>query len=313
MKILFVCCYVNNSHFIDITKQLLDQNLVNCQYKYICLNDAPRLKEDDYLGILDILTGDDDCYQKIKESAQKNNFIHIEIPQSIHESIKKNPNQGGPRHIDNFNWFNKNLNELYPEYKDFDFLCYIDADAFLVKPLDLSDLANFDLAAPIININGTKKYPHTGLFFINLKTVDKIQRIIWDNTQQTDTGSEMAMFLKQNPQYKIKSLGNYIGYSYNNWVVNNHTISKLKMVDLEKITKSYNNHEDYSNERFLDTWYDKHFIHLRAGSSFLLGCSRHRDMSNNSIKLAHEIYCYKIKALIEEFNLNINYIHPLLK
>jgi hypothetical protein len=40
MKILFVCCYVNNSHFIDITKQLLDKNLVN----YLLKKDMVLLK-----------------------------------------------------------------------------------------------------------------------------------------------------------------------------------------------------------------------------------------------------------------------------
>ena len=56
MKILFVPCYVDNHHFIDIMKQSLDKNLLNWTYDFICLNDAAYIKngEENFLKICDI-------------------------------------------------------------------------------------------------------------------------------------------------------------------------------------------------------------------------------------------------------------------
>ena len=56
MKILFVCCYVDNSHWMTLTKKTLDKYLLDCSYEFICLNDAPDIKNGDenYLQICDI-------------------------------------------------------------------------------------------------------------------------------------------------------------------------------------------------------------------------------------------------------------------
>lgn len=35
MKILFVACYVDNSHFINHMKETLNKNLVNCSYDFV--------------------------------------------------------------------------------------------------------------------------------------------------------------------------------------------------------------------------------------------------------------------------------------
>jgi hypothetical protein len=88
----------------------------------------------------------------------------------------------------------------------------------------------------------------------------------WNNTMGTDTGSDIGNFILKNPQYKIKKLGHYDGYSNNNWIVNNHTISKLEIPEL--------NDESY---KLIDVWFDKHFIHFRAGSCFGVGSNRHRN------------------------------------
>ena len=75
MKILFVACYANNGHYIDYTKKTLDKYLINCDYDYICLNDAPDIQNGDenYLKICDILTGESDCYEKILDKTKQNN------------------------------------------------------------------------------------------------------------------------------------------------------------------------------------------------------------------------------------------------
>ena len=162
MKILFVACYVDNSHFINHMKETLDRNLINCSYDFICLNDAPDIEnlEENYLGICDILSGDYNSYKIIKETAEKNKFIHIKIPQSIHND-KNRPNHGGPRHIENLNWFNQNINTLLPSYKEYDFLCHIDSDALLCKQIDLNiELNGFDMAGPFIYLQNNFYYIH---------------------------------------------------------------------------------------------------------------------------------------------------------
>ena len=48
MRILFVACYVDNPHFIDIMKQTLDKQLLNCTYDFLCLNDVSDINNSDY-------------------------------------------------------------------------------------------------------------------------------------------------------------------------------------------------------------------------------------------------------------------------
>lgn len=277
MKILFVSCYVDNSHFISLTKKTLDTYLVNVTYDFICLNDAPDIQngEENYLYICDILTGNTDCYEKNLNETIKNNFIHIKISQNIH--IKNRPNHGGPRHIENLNWFNSNIDTLYPSYKDYDYICHIDSDCFLTTYIDLNiELKDFDMAGPFIYLNPNTYYIHTGLFFINLKTVLNMKSIRWDNTMNTDTGSEITNFIKNNPQYKIKKLGHYNGYSENNLIPNNHTIISLNIPEIND-----------NNYKLVDVWFDKKFVHFRAGSCFGVGTHIHR---NND-----RMYLYNLK------------------
>lgn len=271
MKILFVCCYVDNSHWMDLTKKTLDKYLIDCSYEFICLNDAPDIKNGDenYLQICDIIDGETNCYEKILNKTIQNKFTHIKVPQNIH--IKDRPNHGGPRHIENLNWFNSNIEILYPEYKNFDFLCHIDSDAFFRDYISLEkELEGFDLAGPFIYLNSYKYYIHTGLFFINIKTVKNMKDIRWDNTQDTDTGSDIANFIKNNPTYKIKKLGHYNGYSQQNWIENGHTNIKLVMDDFN------DNDNDY---KLIDCWFDKKVIHFRGGSCFGVGTHLNRNDS----------------------------------
>ena len=265
MKILFVCCYANNSHYIEFSKKSLDKYLLDCSYDYICLNDAPHIDsgDEDYLNICDILTEDKNCYDRIYKNTKINDFIHIKIPQSIHTKNRKN--HSSARHIENFNWFNKNIDSIFPLYKKYDYLCYIDSDAFFCDYIDLNkELNSCDLAGPFIYIRDGF-YIHTGLFFINLNNVHNFKDINWNNTLNTDTGSDIYNFIKQNPQYNILKLGHYDGISKNHWRANNHTILSLKI--------------DINNERYklIDSWFGGKVIHFRAGSCFGVGSLEHRN------------------------------------
>ena len=290
-KILFVSCYVNNTHWMNLTKKTLDKCLIDCSYSFICLNDAPDISsgERNYLKICDSITGLEDCYDKIVINAKKNDFIHIKIPQEIH--VENRPNQGGPRHIENLNWFNQNIDILFPSYKSYDYICHIDSDAFLMKPIHLmKELAECDLAGPFIYLNASQYYIHTGLFFINVKTVLNMKDIRWDDTMGTDTGSDITNFIHRNPQYKIKKLGHYAGYSVNNHIPNGHTIIPLDMPNDIDICM-----------RLVDSWFDKHFIHFRAGSCFGVGSNRHRNHDQlHTFNLKYEAFMkiieYSFKA-----------------
>lgn len=283
MRILFVACYVDNSHFMNHMKETLDRNLENCSYDFICLNDAPDIEngEENFLKICDILSGYENSFKIIKETSEKNNFIHIKIPQNIH--LKDRPNHSSLRHTENLNWFNSNISNLLPNYKEYDFLCHIDSDALLYKKIDLNiELNGYDMAGPFIYLNDDFYYIHTGLFFINLKTVVNMNEISWNNTMGSDTGSDIGNFIIRNPLYKIKKLGHYNGYSSNNVIVNGHTIDKLVIDDITD--------EDY---KLIDVWFDKKFVHFRAGSCFGVGSEKHR---NNE---RFNSYSKKYKAFLQ--------------
>lgn len=276
MKVLFVACYVDNSHFMNKMKETLDKNLLECTYDFVCLNDAPDIEngEENFLGICDILSGDYNSYKIIKEFAYINKFIHIKIPQHIHND-KTRPNHGSSRHIENLNWFNANFDSLIPNKKDYDFICHIDSDVLLSKPINLNvELNGYDMAGPFIYLNNNVYYIHTGLFFINLNTVLNMNEISWNNTMNTDTGSDICNFIFKNPHYNIKKLGHYNGYDMNNNIANGHTILKLNIPEI--------NDETY---KLIDVWFNSHFLHFRAGSCFGVGSNIHRNNERFNIYL----------------------------
>jgi hypothetical protein len=272
-----------------LSKKAFDKYLVKDTYDFICLNDGPDISNNDFNlheKICDIITGDLDCYEKNKKAALENNFIHIKIPQEIHNDDYNRPNHGGPRHIENLNWFNQNFTTLVPDYKKYDFICHIDSDAFLSKPIDLGkELNGYDMAGPFIYLNPNLYYIHTGLFFINIKTVVNMKDITWDNTLDTDTGSNIAYFIMNNPHYKIKKLGHYDGYSINNGIENGHTIISL---DIQNIQDNF--------FKLIDVWFDFHFYHFRAGSCFGPGSLQNR--TNDRLFLYNKKYNFFKKNIL---------------
>lgn len=282
MNILFVCCYINNSHLMKYSRKFLEKNLVNCNYEYICLNDAPDIENDEknYVNVCDMITGDLDCYKKIKEEAVKQNFIHIKIPQNIHS---KETDVGGWRHSNILTWFCKNVDNVFTNYKNYDYLCYIDSDVFLRKKFDgVNELKDYDIIAPMIQSDWRLPHhihPHAGLTFINLKTVLNIKEMDWGiaaNRMNCDTGSKMSEWLLKNKNYKIKQIGFYNGF----W--NNTKSENLK------ILKGV--HE-------IDSWFNDKFYHFRGGSCGSIG------MLHERIKRPDEV-----KKYIKRFNNFLKYI-----
>jgi len=284
MKVLFVSQYINNGFYIPVTKQTMDKYIKNCEYEFICLNDAPELgKDQDFvissgkkIQFCRMLTGDLDCFNEIKDNANKCNFHHIKIPQDIH--IKVRPNHGGARHIEILNYFFKNIDTLFPRINEFDYLCTIDSDAFFTSNIDLkNELEGYDLAGPLIYINRIKFYPHVGLFFINLKTVLNFKEMNFDNIWK-DTGSNLTNFIKRNKKYKIKEIGRYEGY-------HNEYYDTPNGKGIKKI-----------GDHIIDCWIDVVY-HLRAGSCFGTGSTLHRN--KNSV----DIFKDKVKTLFDNFNI----------
>ena len=89
MKILFVACYVDNPHFIDIMKKSLDKYLLNCTYDFICLNDAPDIKngEENFLKICDIISGDENF------RSPKTSFLRLKVGKFLRDLDFKNSDQ----------------------------------------------------------------------------------------------------------------------------------------------------------------------------------------------------------------------------
>ena len=265
MKILFVSSYIDNSHFIKLQINNLKKNLVNCDFNFIVLNDAPDIDNGDenYLKIISILTGNKNSYKEIYNESLNNGADHIKIPQNIH--IKNRHNHSSFRHSELLTYFIKNINKLYPTYKSYDYLCIIDSDVILINKFNPTiDLNNIDIAAPLIFTNLKKNiyYPHVGLFFINLNTVHNFNNMVFD-TMSHDTGYALKNFINNNKQYSTKELARY-----NNW-------------DNKKAYNSKGKNKIIIKNKICDLWFDNKFLHLRGGSCFSVGSLMHSD--NNKI------------------------------
>jgi glucosamine-phosphate N-acetyltransferase len=288
MKILFVSSYINNSHFIKISKQTLDKNLINSQYDFICLNDAPDINknEENYLQIVSMLSGNENCFQEIKNDVEYNNFIHIKIPQNIH--IKNRQNHSSLRHVELLTYFFQNIENLFPNYINYDYITIIDSDVFIIDKIDFYEEfnhINYDIIAPFIYINNVK-YPHVGFFMINIKTIN-LKNLDFSITI-SDTGLGLSKFISNNSNFKIKEIAKFNGYS--------HPVYNLESTYIKNI-----------NDNLIDTWFENKIIHLRAGSCFSIGSKIHRNLEN-VIK-----YKNKINKILNYYNLELFNIRLLEK
>ena len=255
MKIVFVCPFINNIFFLESIINNLKKNIINTDYDFIVLNDAPELNEKSQLHemkLVSILSRNKDCYNEIKNESDRLNIKHIKVPQEIHP-WRNYPSHGSNRHAELINWFNQNFEKLYQDHNNIDFLCWYDADLFLVKPTDFTELLkNIDLSFPIIYKNKTEYFPKPSLVFINLKTVTNYKdmdfRITWK-----DSGSGVIPFL-QNNNYKILSAAEFYGWQNKEYDTEGKYVKKVNtLIDGEE------------NLHYYDVWLQDRFVHLRWG------------------------------------------------
>lgn len=286
MKILFVCPFFNNAHFMESIVILLKKHIKNDEYTFICLNDAPNIDkgEENYMNIISILSQNTNCYKEIYEESKFNNLKHITIPQNIH--IKNRPNHGSQRHGELCNWFVRNIDTIYPNYVEYDFLCFYDADLFLVKDIDFNEeLKDFDFACPLIYSYNNVIVPQPSVFFINLNTVKNFKELDFsiDRRWGNDMGSAIFNFWSENPNCKrIKEIGKFIGFQNNSFEKESDTIKQI------------DNH-------YYDYWMDGKLVHLRWGWGGGAGESKHRNNKN------FNRYLQKIKKVFKKYNIPMNF------
>ena len=86
MKILFMCPFINNTHFMKSILVQLNRNLLNCEYTFLILNDAFDIDngEEDYLNLISILSEETNCYKEIYEE-RKLKFMAINFTNLLHQ------------------------------------------------------------------------------------------------------------------------------------------------------------------------------------------------------------------------------------
>jgi len=257
-------------------KTIIDQfkkNILNCEYTFLVLNDAFDIDngEEDYLNLISMLSEEPNCYKEIYEESIKNNLFHIKIPQSIH--IKNRPNHGSLRHSELCNWFIRNIDTIYPEYKYYDFLCLYDADLFLVKPTDFNiELSSTDFACPIVH-SASGLWPQPSVFFINLKTVHNFKELDFGfDGAGKDMGANISIFWKNN-NYIVKEIGTFNGFHNEAFEKESDTIKQI-------------------NGHYYDLWLNGSFVHLRWGWGGGVGLkhTRTKEKITNYLNKINKIY-----------------------
>jgi len=281
MKLLFMCPFINNTHFMKTIIDQLKKNILNCEYTFLVLNDAFDIDngEEDYLNLISMLSEETNCYKEIYEESIKNNLFHIKIPQSIH--IKNRPNHGSLRHAELCNWFIRNIDTIYPGYNNYDFLCLYDADLFLVKPTDFNiELHNIDFACPLIHYHNDI-CPQPSVFFINLKTVYNFKELDFGfDGAGKDMGANISLFWKKN-NYIIKEIGTFNGFHNEAFEKESATIKQI-------------------DGHFYDLWFNGNFVHLRWGWGGGVGLKHTRTKE----KITN--YLNKISKIYTKYNIDFD-------
>jgi hypothetical protein len=282
MKILFMCPFINNTHFMKTIITQLRKNVLNCEYTFLVLNDAFNIDngEEDYLNLISMLSEETNCYKEIYEESLKNNLFHITVPQNIH--IKNRPNHGSLRHAELCNWFIRNIDLIYPEYKLFDFLCLYDADLFLVKPTDFNvELYNVDFACPLVHTS-SGIWPQPSVFFINLKTVYNFKELDFGfDGPNKDMGANISFFFNNNKNYFIKEIGRFNGFHNEAFEKESDTIKQI-------------------DGHYYDLWLNGSFVHLRWGWGGGVGLKHTRTKE----KITN--YLDKISKIYTKYNIEFN-------
>ena len=285
MKILFMIPFINNVFFLEPIIKQLKKNMVGTDYDIVVINDAPKKKEKTQIKIISILSRRLDCHEEINEECKRLNVTHINIPENIHPW--RNSSHGSNRHAEIVNWFLKNFETLYPNYKTIDFLCLHDADLFLVKPTNFNQvIKNYDIIAPMIKSKNLY-YPQPSVMFINLRTVTNYKEMDFNMIPNADMGGRIHYFLKRNKNLKILEAGLFDGFWNDNFEKEGNFIKKIE----------FNGGENYLH--YYDIWLDERFVHLRWG----WGAGRGEPQHNRNL----ETYITKIKKVFELYDIELDF------
>ncbi len=254
-EVLFVASYFNNAHFIKYQYDCF-LNIKN-SFDFIVLNDASK----DTKSLLNNIN----AFNEIKEECNKYNVIHVEIPQTIHDSVSNGGlvpdglpvNHPTERHRATINYFLQNYKKLVT--KKYKALVIVDADLFFMEDINIIDiLGNNDIMGPLKqkevlqDINNKDqywplKYKHITekitiqwiwpiLIILNLNTTEHLlEELNVGGFAGTDSGGLIHFFIKEN-NLKVGNISNHI--------------DKINQNDI-----------GYYND-------EKIFIHYRAGSNW---------------------------------------------
>ena len=204
MKILFICPYYNNSHFLSIQVNSFKKYLKNCEWKILVIDDSENNTINTY----------SQKRENIFEECNKYNEYVYYLKYPYAHNTRDVPTKH--RQILNFI-----VGELSNKYKnEYDYIASFDADMCLINNFDAKkELEGFDIIGPkrIQSLGNYQLAPDVPLLtyfwvhccFFNIKTITNLHTMSMDNIPNTttDTGGRMIEFMFNNPQYKYKFLG----------------------------------------------------------------------------------------------------------
>lgn len=247
-KVLIITHHYNRPDFIKIQYETFKKFLKD-EYEFVVFNDSDRNK---------------DMSKKIQETCRSLNIKCITISQSLHDRPYQQRwpgetyNDPSVRHTNGIKY---SLDIL-----GFDFngvVMLIDSDMFLVKNFSVEEfMHDLDIAA-LPQRNKHVNYIWPGLVFMNMNTMPNKKTINFNCGRAEDvgldTGGHTYYYLKNNPELRIKYLGNY--YSGSN---------ELDPAILKEQYKI----DDYGIKLLLQQPHDVeflidgHFFHYRCGSNW---------------------------------------------
>ena len=200
MKVLFVCPYYNNSHFIPIQIRSFEKYLKGCDWKILVVDDS---KPD----TMNLLTNElENVEEECKKYADK--VIYHKYP------LKHAIDTGLERHRAVLTYI---FNYIPLEYKDeFDYLASFDADMCFIKEFDAhKELEGYDIIGPkrIQSLGNNQLDPkfavftyffvHCCFFRLQMENLHTMLMGAIPNTT-TDTGAMMIKYMRKYPNLRLK-------------------------------------------------------------------------------------------------------------
>ena len=147
----------------------------------------------------------------------------------------------------------------------------IDADMFLISPLDLSKYYDKDMVGiPSTRLDQYGEYLNyftNQLFFINTEKIEDKRMIDFSpctiNDRNLDCGGKLYYILKIQPELNIHGLGNNLLTSTDDSFFNNQDLKDFISSDTEIVNQSFQ-----QQNNFVEI-YDFSFLHFRAGTNWI--------------------------------------------